>query len=588
MKKLRFKGLILGSLAIVLVVAACGGGGDGTSTSAPQPTAAPAPTAVPAPMATPVPTGPRRGGSLTLPIPQGLKSTDPHTSSSAGKEVWLQASDVLVEVDDQQFALKPGLLESWTADGNVFTLKVRQGVKWQNLPPVNGREFVADDVIYNMRRIKGDFPREGARWIRSATMSAVEGLQAVDSHTVRVTLKAPSISFIGGLATVFSPMVPKELVDACGGGLDPTLSCTIGTGPFILTSFEDGIQSEWERNPNFWKTGADGQSLPYLDSIKWVWFGDVATIVASIASGQSAMYQKAGSAEIASLKATNAKVKLWPYDKTVVWQMHLNHTRAPFNDIRARQAIHLALERRSSLDLVQGDAPWTYTGFLPSIFGDFVLPASEIANLPGFRDDKTEDVPRAQALMAELGFGPSNKLKLRAFASESSTCGRECPVLIADQLNKHLGDFVEVEPAPVPRAERSQRRGDKDYDIFYAALAADFPDPGPVLRQWFHSEGGRNVTGYSSPELDAMIDAQDSIFDLDARKQAIIDIQQKILDDVANVVWGNTWAIMVMLPNINGWVPGPDVLGGDIFYDLDEVWIGDDPTPSSWPIIVGT
>ena len=160
MRRMRFKGLILSSLAIVLVVAACGGGGSATSTSAPQATLAPAPTAEP----TAAPVSPRRGGSLTLPIPQGLKSTDPHAAASAGKEVWLQASDVLIEVDDQQFALKGGLLESWTAEGNIFTLKVRQGVKWQNLSPVNGREFVANDVIYNMRRIGGEFPREGARW----------------------------------------------------------------------------------------------------------------------------------------------------------------------------------------------------------------------------------------------------------------------------------------------------------------------------------------------------------------------------------------------------------------------------------------
>ena len=237
----------------------------------------------------------------------------------------------------------------------------------------------------------------------AGTVSNVEALEAVDSHTVRVTLKQPSIAFIGGLATVFSPMVPKELVDQCGGGLDPAESCTIGTGPFILESFQDGISASWTPNPNFWKEGSDGQSLPYLDAVEWTWFGDPATIIAAIASGQSAMYQKAGNAEILSLKATNARVVLWPYDKTVVWEAHFNHAKPPFDDIRAREAINLVLERRSSLDAVQGEAPWSWTSFLPTIYGDFVLPESEVMNLPGFRD--RQDGGRGQGTDALGGGG---------------------------------------------------------------------------------------------------------------------------------------------------------------------------------------
>ena len=595
MKKYRIQAIAALCVAVALIVGACGGA-DPTPTATPptpEPTSPPAtsapPTATPEPTAPPPtepPTGPRSGGSLNLPIPQQLKSTDPHTTASSGKEVWLQASDLLVEVDDQNFQLLPGLLEGWSADGAVFTLNVRRGVQWQDLAPVNGREFTADDVIYNLQRIRGDFPIEEKRFYRAGTLSNVEALEAVDSHTVRVTLKKPSIAFIGGLATVFSPMVPKELVDQCGGGLDPAEGCTVGTGPFILESFQDGISASWTPNPNFWKKGSDGQSLPYLDAVEWTWFGDTATIIAAIASGQAAMFQKAGNAEILSLKASNARVVLWPYDKTVVWEAHFNHTKPPFDDVRAREAINLVLERRSSLDAVQGEAPWSWTSFLPTIYGDFVLPESEVMELPGFRDDKTADVARARMLLEEAGYGPDNLLKFRAFASESSTCGRECPVLIADQVNRHLEGLAEVEPGPVPRAERSQRLSEGDFLFFYAALAADFPDPGPLLRAWFHSEGGRQLSGYSNPKMDALLDEQDATADPAKRRQLIHDIQRLAIEDQVRVVWGNTWSIMVMMPEVRGWTPGPDVLGGDIFYDLDEVWVGDRPSPSSWPIVV--
>ncbi len=573
-------------LAVLLTAAACAPAA-APAPAVPAAPAAPAPSsAAPSPRTAPTVALPKRGSSITLPIPQILKGTDPHTTQVLAKEVWLQAGNALIDTDAQNFTLQPGLAESWSVspDGKTITLNIRKGVKWQNVPPISGREFTADDAVYNLRRIAGRFPVQGKTFWRTSMLLAMDDAAAADKYTVKITMKQPSVSFLASLASVWNPMVPRELVDQCGGVLDDTLKCTVGTGPLVLKTFEDGVQATWDRNPGYWKKGADEKPLPYLDQVKWVWFGDVATIVSSIAVGKAAMYQKATLAEVSSLKATQAKVRLTYYDKTVVWTAHLNHSKPPFNDLRVRTAIDLVLERRKSLNNAQGDIPWNWTGFLPRTYGDLVVPEEEIKNRPGFRDDKTEDVKTARKLLEEAGYGPNKLLMFKVYASATSDCGRDCPILFADQINTHLKGLAHVTPAPVPSTERAKRESDGDFDFFFHPLAAD-PDPGTLLTDRYHSKGSRNVSKYNSPQMDRLLEEQERTFDREKRKQLLWQIQRLGLDDRVLIGWGGTWTIMVMQPNLKGWIPGADIAGGDIFYSVDKVWLDEMPSPATWPII---
>ena len=85
--------------------------------------------------------------------------------------------------------LKGDLAESWTSspDARVWTFKLRQGVKWHNVPPLNGREFVAADVKYCFEA----YAKEGAQ---SFTFQELEGIETPDKHTVRIHLKTPNVS----------------------------------------------------------------------------------------------------------------------------------------------------------------------------------------------------------------------------------------------------------------------------------------------------------------------------------------------------------------------------------------------------------
>ena len=601
------------TLVVLMTAAACAPAAAPPSAPAPAPAAAPAPAppasaapaapsapapAAPVPVA-PVPAAsaptpkpapvvalPKRGGSVTLPRDNITKGSDPHATQSAGKAVWAQSSDYLIAIDSQTFTLQPSLLESWAVspDGLTFTLNIRKGVRWQNLPPVNGREFIADDVVYNLNRIAGKFPIAGQVFWRASDLKDIRDVVAVDKYTAKVTLKQPSVAFLGALANVLSPVVPKELVEKCGGVLADTLNCTVGTGPFILKRFDDGVLATWERNPDYWKKGEDGQPLPYLDQVKWVWFNDVGTAVAATVAGKIAFYDRAGVPELKALTRAQSRVRLTPYDRTNVWAAYLNMSKPPFNDLRVRTAIDLVMERRKSLDNVQGDAPWKWSAFLGRGYGDFALPEEEVKNRPGFRDDKTEDVKTARRLLGEAGYGLNNMLKFKVYASASSTCGRDCPTLIADQVNTHLKDIAQVTIAPVPITERAKRETDGDFEFMFHPTAAE-SDPGNMLLAYYHSKGARNASRYTNAELDRLVEEQDRTFDREKRKQLLWQAQRLALDERPILVWGNPWAIEVMQPNLVGWTPGGDIAGGDIFYNLSKVWLSDFPRPDKWPIV---
>ncbi len=596
-------------LLVLLLASACASSAKPVTGSQPPPEAvvpmapptAPgltaAPTARPAPRPSesqsPVPTVapaakvlPRRGGAIALPIDRLLHGTDPHTTLNLAKEVWEQTSDNLVAVDPRTFELKPALVESWSVSdqGRTITLNIRRGVRWQDVPPVNGREFTAEDAVYNLKRIAGGFPLPGKTFFRASGLNAMEDAVATDRYTVKLTLKAPSVALLGALANVFSPMVPKELVDQCGGTLDNTLKCTIGTGPFILKRFEDGVGGLWDRNPTYWKTGEDGKALPYLDQVRWIWFGDIPTTIAAVAVGKIAMYQRAEDPEVRNLRANEVKVRIVNYDKGVLWSAMFNVSKPPFNNLRVRTAIDLVQERQKSLNNVQGDTPWELAAALGSTYGSLALPLKEFSSRPGFREDKTEDVKVARRLLEEAGYGPNNLLRFKIYSSASGTCGRSCAILISDQVNTHLKGLALTEPAPVPNAARIKLEADGNFEFMFRPLAA-VPEVSDYMISNFHSKGERNSPRYQNPEMDRLLEEQDRTYDYEKRQQLLWQAQRLILDERPYITWGVVLVPMVMVPNLMGWVPGPDVGGGDIYYNLDTVWLGEMPTPNKWPIL---
>src|SRR6185503_19623087 len=141
--------------------------------------------------------------------------------------------------------VEPDLAESWTqTNDTTYVFKLRKGVRWQNKPPVNGRELTADDVKYSYDRfltIKGN----GNRYL----LEAVEKIEAVDKYTVKFMLKEPNAWFIDQLAATATWILAKESVEKFGD--HKSAEAVIGTGPWMLERYDAGTKLTYRRHPNY-------------------------------------------------------------------------------------------------------------------------------------------------------------------------------------------------------------------------------------------------------------------------------------------------------------------------------------------------
>jgi len=236
-------------------------------------------------------------------------------------------------------SLKGDLAESWqsSADFRVWTFKLRQGVKWQNLPPLNGREFVAADVKYCFEQ----YAKEG---VQTFTFQEIEGIETPDKHTVRVHLKTPNVLFPQNLAEPIAILFSREVLEE-DGDLKKRL---IGTGPFTLKEHTRKVRVVLQRNPDYWDKGR-----PYVDEYVILSTPDAATRLAAYRTGQSDFIWVASPSEVETVRKTNPNTVVQAYHNSLApFGVALAQDKAPFNDVRVRRALAMAIDRQKQVDTV--------------------------------------------------------------------------------------------------------------------------------------------------------------------------------------------------------------------------------------------
>ena len=246
------------------------------------------------------------------------------------------------------------LAESWESnpDARVWTFKLRQGVKWQNVAPLNGRELVAADIKYCYE----GYAKEG---VQSFTFREIEAIDTPDKYTVRIHLKTPNVLFAQNLAEPVAVIFPKEVLEE-DGDLKKRM---IGTGPYILKEHTRKVRIVLARNPDYWD-----KSRPYIDEYTILSSPDAATRLAAFRSGQSDILWVASPSEAETVRKTNANAVIQAYPNTLApFGVALAQDKPPFNDLRVRRAISMAIDRQKQVDTVfEGHGipgwgvPWIY------------------------------------------------------------------------------------------------------------------------------------------------------------------------------------------------------------------------------------
>jgi peptide/nickel transport system substrate-binding protein len=278
----------------------------------------------------------RRGGSLTIGM-DGGSSTDTldpeRTATDADISRTIQLCDTLL-IFNPQYQREYALAEEVEAspDATVWTIRVRDGVEFHD-----GKPLTAQDIAYTFMNITD--PKNLGDAAPQLTALDRNSLKVLDNRTLRLTFKKPFSAFLDTLAESGSGAVRVIPVGF-------NRSKPIGTGPFRYRSFEPGVNSVFDRNPNYWREGQ-----PYVDELTITDFTDDAARVNALLSGQVDAIAIVPSTQLQVIKA-NPKLHVLE-SQTGSWTPIVMRTDvAPFQDVRVRQAFRLLADRSQLVEQV--------------------------------------------------------------------------------------------------------------------------------------------------------------------------------------------------------------------------------------------
>jgi peptide/nickel transport system substrate-binding protein len=337
---------------------------------------------------------PKRGGVLTRASAWDPPVLDPRHTQSIGlfQFAGLTSSRLIRYAFPEEanntndVSLKGDLAESWQSDSanRVWTFKLRQGVKWQNVPPLNGRELVAADVKYCYEQ----YAKEG---VQSFTFQEIEGMETPDKYTLRIHLKTPNTLFPQNVAESVTVIFSREVLEE-DGDLKKRM---IGTGPYILKEHTRKVRIVLQRNPDYYD-----KSRPYIDEGIILSTPDMATRKAAFRTGQCDILQVASLSEVEVVRATNPSVVVQEYKNVLsAFGLALAQDKPPFNDLRVRRAISMAIDRQKQVDTVyegHGIPGWG----VPYMYYQDTMPS--LKDLGHWWQYRPEE---AKKLLAEAGHG---------------------------------------------------------------------------------------------------------------------------------------------------------------------------------------
>ncbi|MEK7681383.1 MAG: ABC transporter substrate-binding protein, partial [Chloroflexota bacterium] len=424
----------------------------------------------------------------------------------------------------------PELAEKWEfKDPQTLVLSIRKGVKFHNLPPVNGRELTAQDIVWNLERIR----RPGAQYLWKSNFEPVDTFTAPDKYTVQVKTKfpfAPILTYLKGGPAANQLMLAPEVEEKLGGeDAYKTLTNARSTGPFMIKSYTRDVGAEAVRNPDYWDTGK-----PYLDGVQMFIVPDSATMVAAFRTSKvDSIISYAAAFDVVAkrdLERTSPGIKFTaapdPYPLAVV----PNVNRKPFDDIRIRKAMFLTLDRQEMLKVNVGGGGHLSGPMSPRLFPGWTWTEEELLKREGYRPKDTpdgqKDIAEAQRLMREAGYGPDKPLVVEAEGTQVFAYINLTPTEIAkSELRK-----VYIDIATIKLMERTQWfDSDASGDFLLRARGYTAPvEPDAQLYTRHHTGAGRNFQKLSDPELDKLLDAQRQELDVTKRKQLVMQAQERL------------------------------------------------------------
>jgi len=481
---------------------------------------------------------PKRGGVLTI---RGWDPPhfDPHLTVSYKTHIAYSFTHSRLVKHKAGPGLQPGvfsiegdLAESWTQPNeNTYVFKLRRGVRWHNKPPVNGRELDAEDVVYTLdrfRTVKGN--------ANAYMLAALDKVEALDKYTVKFTLKEPYAWFLDIMANPMAVcIVAKECVEKMGDLKKQ--EATVGTGPWMLDSYRPNVGMTLVRNPAYFVPG-----LPNIDRIEILVDEDKASRIAAFLTGKYDLGTEfPGTIDWTDwdiVKKGRRDLKTMMYPSNVMSHIYVRNDKPPFNDVRVRRAMSLAINRQAIIDATY-EGNGAFNPPVPAALKEWSVPIDQIGE--GARYYKP-DLAAARKLMAEAGH-PNGFQTTMDFTTYGS------PVLV-DQMQLVLKDLksigIEVKLNTKEYGAYIATTFYGKYDSMAFGPQTPFLEPDNFLYGQYYPGEIKNHGHINDPVVADMLIRQRRTPDPAKRREQIFEIQRylakqqyyvQIGSQIYNAVW---------------------------------------------------
>lgn len=493
---------------------------------------------------------PKPGGTLVM------VHTDPGVMNPILEGGWphfpRMSFNGLVDYDPQG-NIVPGLATSWAVsdDNLTYTFQLRKDVKWHD-----GKPLTAEDVKFTFEKILD--PKIGSRL--NLVFQALKEAQATGPHTVVFKLKEPDPVF---LANVWTGILPKHVWEKEDFAKSQYNVIPVGSGPWKVKEWVRGDHMTFEANPDYFG------GRPYLDRIIMKVIPDATVAFAALEKGDVHYMPFKGVVggppyQLVDRLKQNPNLEVKVYDVSSMQRFFFRNDKPPFNNVKVRQAIAHAINRRFILEkLLFGHGQIAHSEVPPA------MKWAHNPNVPQYE----YDVAKANRLLDEAGYrkGPDGvRFKTKLYGTPGVR------TILSGILKEQLravgitADLVINEWTTYYNAIRNTRDVDGVFTIFSLPT---IPDPTTEAPRYHSKEirpNGFNYLFYSNPRVDAIIDATQTTLDQKKRAQLFQEYQEILARDVPFIplyvltgvdIWNKKFAGF----QVSEW-------GGGSITFLDKVW----------------
>src|SRR5215471_17014444 len=325
-----------------------------------------------------------------------LRIVDPHTSTATISQMHAQMIYDQLFAWDSKLVPKPQMVDKYeiSSDRLVYSFTLRPGLKFHDGQKVTTRDVIASIKRWMVRDVLGQ-----------AMAPFVEEWQAIDDNTFALRLKQP-FAFVETALAISSGVAPV-ILRAEDAATDPykNITTTIGSGPFrfVAEGWNPGAKTVYEKNPDYVPRpepadGNAGGKVAKVDRVEWIVLPDPFTKSSAIQSGEVDIINAVPNDQIPILEKAPGIVLHRTSSLPSIGYARPNHLYPPFDNVKARQALALAVDQEEYLSAAYGDQRWWKTCYSYFVCGS----ANETEE--GSQAYQKQDIPRAKELLKESGY----------------------------------------------------------------------------------------------------------------------------------------------------------------------------------------